>query len=90
MSSKVVGSICFYYLKEFQETMEAASSLMKECIVVVDLEGLQEGYRQRSIDVLSGVCYVMDCHMQMITDHVGMMIPSIYECRRENKDDIEE
>ncbi len=59
-----------------EDTMEIADTLMVNCTVVLNLEGLDVDIAQRVIDFTCGVCYSLDGNLQKISSYIFIITPA--------------
>ena len=59
-----------------EDTREIADTLMAECTVVLNLEGLDVDIAQRVIDFTCGVCYSLEGSLQKISSYIFILTPA--------------
>ena len=59
-----------------EDTREIADTLMDDCTVVLNLEGLDVDIAQRVIDFTCGVCYSLHGNLQKISSYIFILTPS--------------
>ncbi len=59
-----------------EDTREIADTLLDNCTVVLNLEGVDVELAQRIIDFTSGSCYSLDGSLQKISSYIFIITPS--------------
>lgn len=59
-----------------EDTREIADTLMQDCTVVLNLEGLDVDIAQRVIDFTCGVCYSLNGNLQKISSYIFILTPA--------------
>lgn len=59
-----------------EETRDIADTLLANCTVVLNLEGLDVDVAQRVIDFSSGACYSIDGSLQKVSNYIFILTPS--------------
>ena len=59
-----------------EDTREIADTLMDNCTVVLNLEGLDVDIAQRVIDFTCGVCYSLHGNLQKISSYIFILTPA--------------
>ena len=59
-----------------EDTREIADTLMDNCTVVLNLEGLDVDMAQRIIDFTCGCCYALDGSLQKVSSYIFILTPS--------------
>lgn len=59
-----------------EDTSEIADTLMNNCTVVLNLEGLDVDIAQRVIDFTCGVCYSLNGNLQKISSYIFIITPA--------------
>lgn len=59
-----------------EDAREIADTLLEECTVVLNLEGLDVDVAQRIIDFTCGACYSLDGSLQKISSYIYILAPS--------------
>ena len=58
-----------------EETREIADTLLANCTVVLNLEGLDVEIAQRVIDFSSGACYTINGSLQKVSSYIFILTP---------------
>ena len=59
-----------------EDAREIADTLLEECTVVLNLEGLDVDVAQRIIDFTCGACYSLDGSLQKVSSYIYILAPS--------------
>jgi len=59
-----------------EDTREIADTLLANCTVVLNLEGLDVEMAQRVIDFSSGACYSIDGSLQKVSNYIFILTPA--------------
>ncbi len=59
-----------------EDTREIADTLLANCTVVLNLEGLDVEVAQRVIDFSSGACYSIDGSLQKVSNYIFILTPA--------------
>lgn len=62
-----------------EDTREIADTLLDNCTVVLNLEGIDVDLAQRVIDFTSGACYAMGGSLQKVSSYIFILTPSSVE-----------
>lgn len=62
-----------------EDTREIADTLLSNCTVVLNLEGIDVELAQRVIDFTSGACYSIDGSLQKVSSYIFILTPSNVE-----------
>lgn len=68
--------VCVIQPKSFAETKEITDTLLANCTVVLNLEGMDVNLAQRIIDFASGSCYAIDGTLQKIGTNIFIATPA--------------
>lgn len=78
MRSKKTGSgleVCVFKPTQFDEARELTDTLLANCAVVLNLEGLDVEIAQRIIDFASGSCYAIGGNLQKVSNYIFIITP---------------
>ncbi len=78
MRSKKGGNgmeVCVFKPTQFDETREITDTLLNNCTVVLNFEGLDVEIAQRIIDFTSGSCYAMGGNLQKVSNYIFLVTP---------------
>ncbi|MCI8729965.1 MAG: cell division protein SepF [Lachnospiraceae bacterium] len=67
--------VCVIRPTGMDDTKEIADTLMSNCTVVLNLEGVDVDMAQRIIDFTSGCCYSLNGGIQMISGYIFILTP---------------
>lgn len=59
----------------FEDASEVINTLLSECTVVVNFEGLDVDVAQRITDFVSGACYAVGGNLQKISNYIVILTP---------------
>ena len=59
-----------------EDTREIADTLMNDCTVILNLEGLDVDIAQRVIDFTCGVCYSLKGNLQKVSGYIFILTPA--------------
>jgi cell division inhibitor SepF len=62
-----------------EDTRDIADTLMENCTVVLNLEGLDVDIAQRVIDFTCGVCYSLHGNLQKVSSYIFILTPENVE-----------
>lgn len=62
-----------------EDTREIADTLLANCTVVLNVEGIDVEVAQRIIDFSSGACYSIDGSLQKVSSYIFILTPSNVE-----------
>ncbi len=68
--------VCVLKPTSMDGTREIADTLMKNCTVVLNLEGIDMELAQRIVDFASGACYSLKGKLQKISNYIFILTPS--------------
>ena len=77
MRSKRSGGmeVCVIKPKSMEDAREITETLLEECTVVLNTEGLDLDIAQRIIDFASGSCYAVHGNLQRISNYIFIITP---------------
>ena len=78
MRSKKGGNnmeVCVFKPTHFDEAREITDTLLGNCTVVLNLEGLDVEISQRIIDFTSGSCYAIGGNLQKVSNYIFIVTP---------------
>lgn len=78
MRSKKGGSgmeVCVFKPTQFEEAREITDTLLSNCTVVLNFEGLDVEVAQRIIDFTSGSCYAIGGNLQKVSNYIFIVTP---------------
>ena len=67
--------VCVIRPKSMEDAREITETLLDECTVVLNMEGLDLDIAQRIIDFASGSCYAMHGNLQKISNYIFIITP---------------
>lgn len=82
MRKKQGGSgmeVCVIKPNSMEDTREIADTLLANCTVVLNVEGIDVEVAQRIIDFSSGACYSIDGSLQKVSSYIFILTPSNVE-----------
>ena len=59
-----------------EDTREIADTLLSNCTVVLNLEGIDIDLAQRVIDFTSGACYSINGALQKVSSYIFILTPA--------------
>ena len=68
--------VCVIRPKSMEDAKEITETLLANCAVVLNMEGLDLDVAQRIIDFASGSCYAIDGALQKISGYIFIITPS--------------
>ena len=68
--------VCVIRPHSMEDAREITDSLLTECSVILNLEGLELELAQRIIDFTSGSCYALDGNLQKVSTYIFAITPS--------------
>ncbi len=71
--------VCVIKPHTMEDAREITETLMAECTVVLNMEGLDVDVAQRIIDFASGSCYAVQGNLQKISSFIFIITPSIVD-----------
>ncbi len=78
MRSKKVGNgmeVCVFKPTVFEDAREITDTLLGNCTVVLNFEGLDVEIAQRIIDFTSGSCYAIGGNLQKVSNYIFIVTP---------------
>jgi cell division inhibitor SepF len=67
--------VCVIKPKSMEDAREITETLLEECTVVLNMEGLDLDVAQRIIDFSSGSCYAIHGNLQKISNYIFIITP---------------
>lgn len=67
--------VCVFKPTLFDEAREITDTLLSQCTVVLNFEGLDVELAQRIIDFASGSCYAIGGNLQKVSNYIFIMTP---------------
>lgn len=67
--------VCVIRPRSMEDAREITETLLDECTVVLNMEGLDLDVAQRIIDFSSGSCYAMHGNLQKISNYIFIITP---------------
>ena len=67
--------VCVIRPKSMEDAREITETLLDECTVVLNMEGLDLDVAQRIIDFASGSCYAIHGNLQKISNYIFIITP---------------
>lgn len=67
--------VCVIKPKSMEDAREITETLLEECTVVLNMEGLDLDIAQRIIDFASGSCYAIHGNLQKISNYIFIITP---------------
>lgn len=67
--------VCVIKPSSMEDTREIADSLVDNCTVVLNLEGMDVELAQRIIDFTSGSCYSLGGRLQKVSSYIFILTP---------------
>lgn len=68
--------VCVIKPHSMEDSREITETLLANCTVVLNMEGLDLDIAQRIIDFASGSCYAIDGNLQKISNYIFIITPS--------------
>ena len=68
--------VCVIKPHSMEDSREITETLLANCTVVLNMEGLDLDVAQRIIDFASGSCYAIDGNLQKISNYIFIITPS--------------
>lgn len=72
-------SVCVIKPHTMEDASEITETLLANCTVILNVEGLELEIAQRIIDFASGSCYALDGNLQKISNYIFIITPSTVE-----------
>ena len=67
--------VCVFKPTQFEEAREITDTLLANCTVVLNFEGLDVEVAQRIIDFTSGSCYAIGGNLQKVSNYIFIVTP---------------
>ena len=67
--------VCVIRPKSMEDASEITETLLDECTVILNMEGLDLDIAQRIIDFASGSCYAIQGNLQKISNYIFIITP---------------
>ena len=71
--------VCVIKPTSMEDTREIADTLLDNCTVVLNLEGIDVEVAQRIIDFSSGACYAIGGSLQKVSSYIFILTPASVE-----------
>ena len=71
--------VCVIKPRSMEDAREITETLLQDCTVVLNLEGLDVELAQRIIDFSSGSCYAIGGGLQKVSSYIFILTPSTVE-----------
>ncbi len=71
--------VCVIRPHSMEDASEITETLLSNCTVILNVEGLELSMAQRIVDFASGSCYAMDGNLQPISNYIFILTPSIVD-----------
>lgn len=71
--------VCVIKPTTMEDTREIADTLIDNCTVILNLEGLDMELAQRIIDFTSGACYAIGGSLQKVSSYIFILTPAIVD-----------
>lgn len=68
--------VCVIKPRTMEDAREITETLLANCTVVLNMEGLELEVAQRIIDFASGSCYAIDGNLQKISNYIFIITPA--------------
>lgn len=68
--------VCVIKPNSMEDTREIADTLLDNCTVLLNLEGIDVEVAQRVIDFSSGTCYALGGSLQKVSSYIFVMTPA--------------
>ena len=68
--------VCVIRPHSMEDAKEITDSLLDECTVILNVEGLELELAQRIIDYTAGSCYAIDGNLQKISHYIFIITPA--------------
>lgn len=70
-----IMEVCLIKPRSMEESREITETLLENCIVILNMEGLDLDTAQRIIDFSSGSCFAIHGNLQKISDYSFLITP---------------
>ena len=67
--------VCVIKPKNMEDAREVTETLLEECTVVLNMEGIDFELAQRIIDFTCGSCYAIHGNLQKISNYIFIITP---------------
>ena len=67
--------VCVFKPTQFEEAREITDTLLSNCTIVLNFEGLDVEIAQRIIDFTSGSCYAIGGNFQKVSNYIFVVTP---------------
>ena len=67
--------VCVFKQTQFEEAREITDTLLSNCTIVLNFEGLDVEIAQRIIDFTSGSCYAIGGNLQKVSNYIFVVTP---------------
>ena len=67
--------VCVFKPTQFEEAREITDTLLSNCTIVLNFEGLDVEIAQRIIDFTSGSCYAIGGNLQKVSNYILVVTP---------------
>ena len=67
--------VCVFKPSQFEEAREITDTLLSNCTIVLNFEGLDVEIAQRIIDFTSGSCYAIGGNLQKVSNYIFVVTP---------------
>ncbi|MEI3246649.1 MAG: cell division protein SepF [Lachnospiraceae bacterium] len=71
--------VCVIKPNSMEDTREIADTLLDDCTVLLNLEGIDVEVAQRVIDFSSGTCYALGGSLQKVSSYIFVLTPANVE-----------
>ena len=78
-SASATMEVCVIKPTIMEDTREIADTLIDNCTVILNLEGLDMELAQRIIDFTSGACYAIGGSLQKVSSYIFILTPAIVD-----------
>lgn len=68
--------ICIFKPTAFDDVREISDTLLNNCAVILNMEGVDLSLAQRIIDFMMGSCYAIDGNLQKISNFMFIITPA--------------
>ena len=78
--------VCVFKPTQFEEAREITDTLLSNCTIVLNFEGLDVEIAQRIIDFTSGSCYAIGGNLQKVSNYIFVVTPKSVDITGEFQD----
>ncbi len=71
--------VCVIKPSTFEDVKEIADTLLSNCTIILNMEGIDLALAQRIIDFIMGSCYAIDGNLQRISNYIFIITPASVE-----------